>query len=198
MTQPVSKCNGEPWTNNGTILFGGSTGGHVDLGTRGDWSQHNDYYFNSTGGTGIWQVHGILVGRNSSQLAPVSGGAVVRLQVFGNFENYDEFLPIDNGGRIDVIMEGSKRQYFKGNTTETTNATTTFYNLEIDNDAGLVTTNDTADVFFESSGGGTITYYVNGQLTLTNGDLVTRGPDHQYRPQPDSERQCHCGSVRSS
>ncbi len=160
--------------NMGTILFGGSTGGHIDLGTRGDWSQQNDYYFNSTLGTGTWQVHGILIGRNSSRLAPVSGGAQVRLQVFGDFENYDEFLPIDNGGQIDVVMKGSKRQFFRGNTTETTNATTTFYNLEIDNDAGLILTNDLADVHFESFGGGTITYYVNGQLTLLNGDLVTR------------------------
>lgn len=160
--------------NNGTVLFGGSTGGHVDLGTRGDWSQQNDYFLNSSGGSGTWEVHGVLIGRNSSRLAPVSGGGVTRLEVFGNFENYDEFLGYDAGGRIDVVMKGNKRQYLRGNTMETTAATTSFYNLEIDNDAGLITTNDLADVCFETFGGGTIDYCITGELSLVKGDLVTR------------------------
>lgn len=160
--------------NNGTVLFGGSTGGHIDLGTRGDWSQQNDYFLNSSGGTGIWEVHGVLIGRNSSRLSPVSGGGVTRLQVFGDFENYDEFQGYAAGGRIDIVMKGTKRQYFRGNTTETSGGSTSFYNLEIHNDAGLITTNDIADVFFESFGGGTIDYYINGELNLVNGDLVTR------------------------
>lgn len=159
---------------NGNLVFGGSTGGHVDLGTRGDWSQHNDYFFNSSGGTGDVELHDILIGRNSSHLQPVSGGGAFRMQLMGDFENYDEFTGFSNGGRIDVVMGGTKRQYLKGNVTETTGATTSFHNFEIANNDGVSQNNDAADVHFESNGGGLIDYFITGELTLTSGDLITR------------------------
>lgn len=162
------------WDNNGVVDFGGDGRGFVDLGTRGDWSQQNDYFINSSAGSGTWILHDILIGRNSSHLQPVNGGNTARLQLRGDFENYDEFSGINNGGQIDVVMAGSRRQYMRGNVTETNNATTIFHNLEIDNDDGQGNFNNAADVVFESFGGGNIEYYLTGSLTLTNGDLVTR------------------------
>lgn len=159
---------------NGNVDFSGGTGGHVDMGTRGDWSQQNEYAFNSSGGTGDINLHDLLIGRNSSHLQPVSGGGVARVQLYGDFENYDEFTGFNNGGRIDVVMGGTKRQFLRGNTTETTAGTTSFHNLEIANADGVSINNDAADVYFESLGGGNIDYYITGELTLTSGDLVTR------------------------
>lgn len=159
---------------NGSLLFGGTAGGHVDLGLRGDWSQQNDYFFNSSSGTGIFQVHDILIGRNSSHLQPTSGGGVVDLQVKGDFENYDEFTGLLNGGRIDVTMSGNTRQYLRGNVTETSGAATQFHNLAIANSDGISLNNDAADVHFLSFGGGQVDYFISGELTLLSGDLVTR------------------------
>lgn len=159
------------WNNQGTVNFGDGSAGFVDLGTRGDWSQHNDYFLT---GTGTWLMHQVLIGRNSSRLQPLPGGTAVRLQVQGDFENYDEFQGRVGAARIDVVMAGTRRQYLKGNTTETTGAQTSFYNLEINNSNALSNNNNTADVFIQSFGGGTIDYYVTGQLRLVNGDITTR------------------------
>lgn len=159
------------FTNLGVVDLGDGTAGFADLGTRGDWSQHNDYFLT---GAGTWRMHQVLIGRNSSRLQPANGGTPVRLLVQGDFENYDDFLGKNGTGRIDVVMAGKRRQYLKGNTTETTGATTSFYNLEIDNANGLGDNNNSADVYIQSYGGGTIDYFVTGQLKITNGDLVTR------------------------
>ncbi|MCB9235218.1 MAG: T9SS type A sorting domain-containing protein [Bacteroidia bacterium] len=160
--------------NNGLINFGDGSGGILNLGTRGDWSQHNDVFLNSSSNSGVWILHDMLIGRNSSRLQPVAGGGIATLQVKGDFENYDEFSGENAGGRIDVRMNGFKKQYFRGNTTETTGATTSFFNLEIANDNGSANNNAGADVHFLSFGGGTINYNIFGTLTLTKGDLVTR------------------------
>lgn len=157
--------------NQGIIDLGDGLSGFADLGLRGDWSQHNDYFFE---GAGIWKIHDILVGRNSSKLQAANSGTTVYLQVQGDFSNYDEFLGKNGTGQIDVVMAGKKRQYFRGNTTETNSATTTFYNLGIANNNGLSDNNNTADVWFESAGGGTIDYFLEGTLVMFDGDLVTR------------------------
>ncbi|HEX2901142.1 MAG TPA: hypothetical protein VHS96_15595, partial [Bacteroidia bacterium] len=159
------------WNNLGTVDFGDGTAGFADVGTRGDWSQHNDYFLT---GTGIWRMHQVLIGRNSSRLQPAVGGTAVRLLVQGDFENYDEFLGRIGAARIDVVMAGKFRQYLRGNVTETAGAATSFYNFEVDNSNMLADYNNSADVWFLSFGGGNITYYVTGNLTLRNGDLVTR------------------------
>jgi Secretion system C-terminal sorting domain len=157
--------------NQGTIDLGGTgTTAFADLGTRGDWSQHNDYNFS---GSGTWRIAGLLIGRNSSRLQPVPG-STVRLLVQHNFENYDEFIAKNGTGRIDVVMAGRIRQWIVGNTTETTGATTTFHNLEIDNANLAGNYNNTADVWFDSFGGGQINYFLTGNLLMRNGDLITR------------------------
>lgn len=158
------------FSNQGTINLGDGSTGFCDLGLRGDWSHQNDYFFS---GVGSWRIAGLLIGRNSSRLAPVPG-SVVNLIVQRNFENYDEFLGKNGSGRIDVTMGGRYRQHIMGNTTETTGATTTFHNLTINNANLLGNYNNTADVWFESFGGGQINYFLTGNLTLQNGDLVTR------------------------
>ena len=158
--------------NNGVVEFGGAGNGFVDLGTRGDWGQQNDYFLNGSGGA--WHLHDILVGRNSSHLQPVNGGGALQLELTGDFENYDEFTAKAGTGEINVLMNGTERQYIRGNVTETDGATTTFHDLEIANDNGSGGNNDQADVWFESFGGGTIDYFLTGTLTLTTGDLVTR------------------------
>lgn len=160
--------------NNGVVDFGDGSAGVVDLGTRGDWSQQNDYFFNSSLGTGQWFLHDVLIGRNSSALRPVNGGNAVLLQIQGDFENYDEFVAKDGSGELDVVMAGRFAQYIRGNVTETTAGRTTFHNLEIANSTGLGDYNNSGDVFFVSFGGGNIEYVLTGQLTLTSGDLVTR------------------------
>ncbi len=157
--------------NNGSIDFGDGSAGFADLGLRGDWSQHNDYFLD---GAGTWMMHDILIGRNSSRLQPNALGGTVYLQIQGDFENYDEFLGNVGTGLIDVAFAGRKRQYLRGNTTETAAAETHFHNLIIDNANGLSDNNNSADVHFESFGGGTIDYFVTGTLTLREGDLVTR------------------------
>jgi hypothetical protein len=159
------------WNNAGTVDLGNGSTGFADVGTRGDWSQHNDYFLT---GTGTWRMHQVLIGRNSSRLQPLPGGTVVRLQVQGDFENYDEFVGRVGAARIDVVMSGRRKQYLRGNVTETTGAATSFYNFEVDNSNGLLNFNNTADVWFQSFGGGNITYYVTGNFTMRNGDLVTR------------------------
>ena len=157
--------------NFGVIDFGNGLAGYADIGTRGDWSQHNDYFMS---GNGVWRLHDVLIGRNSSKLQPMAGGASSRLLIQGNFENYDEFVGRVGGSRLDIAMAGRMRQYLMGNTTETTGAATSFYNFEIINNNFSFNNNNTADVWFLSFGGGTIDYYVTGQFTLTDGDLVTR------------------------
>jgi hypothetical protein len=159
------------FTNLGSVDFGNGAAGFADIGTRGDWSQHNDYFMT---GAGLWRLHNVLIGRNSSKLQPLPGGGVARLLIQGNFENYDEFVGKVGAARLDVVMAGRKRQFLMGNTTETTGATTNFYNLEIANNNLLSNNNNTADVWFLSFGGGTIDYFVTGQLAMTDGDLVTR------------------------
>lgn len=159
------------WNNLGTVDLGDGSAGFADVGTRGDWAQHNDYFLT---GTGIWKMHQVLIGRNSSKLQPAVGGTVVRLEVQGDFENYDEFLGRVGAARIDVVMKGTRRQYLRGNVTETTGSATSFYNFEVDNSNSLLNFNNTADVWFLSFGGGNITYYVTGNFTMRNGDLVTR------------------------
>lgn len=158
------------WNNLGTVNLGDGSTGFCDLGLRGDWAQHNDYFLS---GAGLWRVAGLLIGRNSSRLAPVPG-SVVNLIVQRNFENYDEFLGKNGTGRIDVTMGGRIKQSIMGNTTETTGATTTFHNLTINNANLLGNFNAGADVWFESLGGGQINYFITGNLNMTNGDLVTR------------------------
>lgn len=156
--------------NLGTVNLGDGSTGFCDLGLRGDWAQHNDYFLS---GAGSWRVAGVLIGRNSSRLS-ATPGSVVDLQVQRNFENYDEFLGKNGTGRIDITMAGRYKQTIMGNVTETTGATTTFHNLTINNANLAGNYNNTADVWFESFGGGQIAYFVTGNLTLRNGDLVTR------------------------
>ncbi len=156
--------------NLGTVNLGDGSTGFADMGLRGDWSQHNDYFFS---GVGTWRMAGLLIGRNSSRLQPVVG-SVVRLLVQRNFENYDEFVGRIGTGRIDVVMAGRYRQWLMGNVTETTGAATSFYNFEIDNNSLLNDYNNNADVWFQSFGGGNIAYFVTGNLTMRNGDLVSR------------------------
>jgi hypothetical protein len=162
------------FNNNGVISAGEGTTGVLDIGTRGDVPQQNDFFFNSSGATGVWLLHDLLIGRNSSALRPVNTGNVVSLQIKGNFENYDDFLGQDGTGAIDIVMNGRLRQEIRGNTTETTGGATTFRNLEIANSSGISDYNNSADVYFVSYGGGTINYFITGELRLTSGDLVTR------------------------
>jgi hypothetical protein len=158
------------FTNLGTMNLGDGSTGFCDLGLRGDWAHQNDYFF---AGNGIWRVAGLLIGRNSSRLAPAPG-SIVNLLVQRNFENYDEFMGKNGTARIDVTMAGRYKQHLMGNTTETTGAATTFHNLIIDNANLAGNFNNTADVWFESFGGGQINYFITGDLQLRNGDLVTR------------------------
>ncbi len=160
--------------NNGSMLLGDGSAGYANVGIRGDIGQHNDYFFNTSGASGVFVFHDLLIGRNSSKLQPVSAGNACRVQIKADFENYDEFDPEESGGRIDLIFNGVKRQYIKGNTTETTGPATTFHNIEIANDNGAGDNNDGADVHFISYGGGTVDYNITGELKLTVGDLVTR------------------------
>lgn len=160
--------------NNGVISAGDGTAGILNLSTRGDVPQQNDFFINSSAGTGVWLLNDLLIGRNSSTLRPVNTGNVVSLQLKGNFENYDDFLSQDGTGAIDIVMNGRLRQEIKGNTAETTGGATTFRNLEIANASGLNDYNNSADVHFVSDGGGTINYFIDGELRLTSGDLVTR------------------------
>lgn len=168
--------------NNGTIDL--NNGGYANVGTRGDVPHLNQVNFTNPSNPGTWMLNDLLIGRNSSYLGPLDGGGVVRLELAGDFENYGSFLGYTsyagNSGQIDVVMKGQKRQFIRGNILETALASgnvpgiTFFHNLEIDNSDGLGGNNDAADVHFVSYGGGNIVYQIGGELTLRNGDLVTR------------------------
>lgn len=170
-------------TNDGTLAFGdGGAGGYVDVGLRGSGggaalSTDNDYYFrNGTLAVGAFQLHGLLIGQNTSRLQPVNTAThpVVTLYVSGNFENYSQFIGKSGTGQIDVILNGKSYQSLRGTVGENLGNKTTFYNLTIANDNGAGNDNSGADIGFLSYGGGTITYEVEGTLTLTKGDLRTR------------------------
>ena len=163
--------------NNGTLDLSPSSSSYIIVGLRGDNVQHNDYYLQTSNGTGNFIFHSIKIGRYSSKLQPAFNGGSMLLQIKGNFENYSEFEAVNGTGIFSIMMNGTGRQEIRGNSIETLNARTTFRNLTIANDNGNGDDNNGADVHFISTGSTTVDYYVTGVFNMTSGDLVTRDRD---------------------
>ena len=162
--------------NNGSVEFSSTGSNYVDVGLRGDYVTHNDYFLDSSdpGFSGSFIFHDLLIGRFSSRLQPTTTAPLMNVQIKGNFENYGDFWASNGTGTINILMNGTGRQEIVGNVNETVGNRTTFNNLTILNDNLLNDDNNGADVHFVSYGGGTVQYLINGVLSLIKGDLVTR------------------------
>ena len=174
--------------NNGTIQFNGAAGAQVDLFTRGFMpGQNNVVFLTSSAGTGVFNLHKILIGKEVGYLRPVSTATPVELFLTGNLEIYSNLVARDGTGQLNFTFHGTGQQLITGALGETSEATVVatptlpvtvrFNNLTIDNDNGLGNNNAGADVHFvsyDNTGFGNIDFEVEGILTLASGDLVTR------------------------
>ncbi len=160
--------------NNGTINFSTIPSSTVSIGLRGENVFHNDYFFESSSGSGTFIFHDLLIGRYSSKLQPSADAGSMLIQVKGNFENYSDFSATNGSGIFSIMMNGTGRQEIKGDAAETLNDKTVFRNLTIANDNGNNDDNSSADVHFVSNSATTIDYYVTGVFNMSAGDLVTR------------------------
>jgi hypothetical protein len=98
----------------------------VNCFIRGDWTNFsNEFTFE---GTGTFDFHHLGIGRRPNAentrsefpnvLRP-NTTQVLTLNVKGDFQNYSEFVGKNSSGELNIVFNGTKPQYIKGNFEET-------------------------------------------------------------------------------
>lgn len=174
--------------NNGTMEMTNPIGSNVDIFTRGFMpSQDNVVFMTSSGGTGVFNLHTLLIGTEVGYLRPVNTAAPITINLSQNLEIYSNLVCQDGTGELNFAFVGTGDQYIRGAVGETSEPVVTavptlpvevsFHDITINNNNGLGNNNLNADVFFQSFNTaiyGNIDFLIAGELTLTSGDLVTR------------------------
>ncbi len=164
-------------TVDGTLDLYNSTIAYVNVVLRGVVTPlMNDYFVT---GAGSLEFHDLIVGRDSARLQPLASATAdtVELRVMGDLGIYGGFEGRSNQAVLGVCMCGTELQTIGGHVDQTFNQAVAFSLLKINNNNGLSNANAGADVHFvtyDSGTPGTIDYFVDGRLTLLEGDLVTR------------------------
>jgi hypothetical protein len=135
--------NGTYTHNNGTVLMNGITSGLALNGTMTNTSKFYNLTFNGVGGA--WSF---VANADVGNVFTISNGAVTApsgtLQVYGNWANTGTYTA--NNGMVNLV--GAALQTLSGNTT--------FYNLTLNNAAGMSISADQT---------------INGGLTMTAGKI---------------------------